>query len=86
MSSYVTPESSPVPYVDPTKAPSSVPSVPELGATSAPLKSAAFFIGAYCKEYNGALSRDLPAALHDLLAKMEWRRGFYVMQIRDAET
>ncbi|KAF8915186.1 hypothetical protein CPB85DRAFT_1218009 [Mucidula mucida] len=26
--------------------------IQELGATSGPLKSAAFFIGAYCKEYN----------------------------------
>ncbi|KAH7887478.1 hypothetical protein F5I97DRAFT_1860762 [Phlebopus sp. FC_14] len=31
---------------------SSVPNVQELGVTSAPLKSAAFFIGAYCKEFN----------------------------------
>jgi hypothetical protein len=30
------------------------PHVDELGATSAPLKSAAFFLGSYCKEYNGA--------------------------------
>ncbi|KJA29586.1 hypothetical protein HYPSUDRAFT_126185 [Hypholoma sublateritium FD-334 SS-4] len=29
-----------------------VPHVEEVGLTSAPLKSAAFFIGAYCKEYN----------------------------------
>ncbi|KAJ7639542.1 NADH dehydrogenase alpha subcomplex subunit 8 [Roridomyces roridus] len=28
------------------------PHVAELGTTSAPLKSAAFFIGAYCKEFN----------------------------------
>lgn len=41
------------PYKDPTPLPDSVPRVQELGATSAPLKSAAFFIGAYCKEYNG---------------------------------
>ncbi len=30
-----------------------VPDVDELGVTSAPLKSAAFFLGKYCKEYNG---------------------------------
>ncbi|KAJ7739849.1 NADH dehydrogenase, alpha subcomplex, subunit 8 [Mycena metata] len=30
----------------------SIRKVEELGTTSAPLKSAAFFIGAYCKEYN----------------------------------
>ncbi|KIJ69858.1 hypothetical protein HYDPIDRAFT_77685 [Hydnomerulius pinastri MD-312] len=40
------------PYKDPSPLPDSVPKVQELGATSAPLKSAAFFIGAYCKEYN----------------------------------
>ncbi|KAF8638549.1 hypothetical protein AX17_002092 [Amanita inopinata Kibby_2008] len=40
------------PYVDPTPMPDNVPKVAELGVTSAPLKSAAFFIGAYCKEYN----------------------------------
>ncbi|KAK0461622.1 uncharacterized protein EV420DRAFT_1266392 [Desarmillaria tabescens] len=28
------------------------PKVEEIGATSGPLKSAAFFIGAHCKEYN----------------------------------
>ncbi|KAF5329039.1 hypothetical protein D9611_013884 [Ephemerocybe angulata] len=38
--------------VDLTPMPSEVPQVQELGTTSAPLKSAAFFIGAYCKEYN----------------------------------
>ncbi|PBK93874.1 NADH dehydrogenase alpha subcomplex subunit 8 [Armillaria gallica] len=30
----------------------SLPKVEEIGATSGPLKSAAFFIGAHCKEYN----------------------------------
>lgn len=40
-------------YVDPTPMPEDVPKVAELGVTSAPLKSAAFFIGAYCKEFNG---------------------------------
>ncbi|KAJ8087140.1 ndufa8, NADH-ubiquinone oxidoreductase complex I 19kd subunit [Marasmius tenuissimus] len=40
------------PYTDPTPLPDNVPKVPELGLTSAPLKSAAFFIGAYCKDYN----------------------------------
>lgn len=42
------------PYVDPTPLPDDIPKVPELGVTSGPLKSAAFFIGAYCKEYNGS--------------------------------
>lgn len=41
------------PYVDPTPLPDHIPKVQELGVTSAPLKSAAFFIGAYCKDYNG---------------------------------
>jgi NADH dehydrogenase (ubiquinone) 1 alpha subcomplex subunit 8 len=41
------------PYVDPTPLPDHIPKVAELGVSSAPLKSAAFFIGAYCKEYNG---------------------------------
>ena len=41
------------PYKEPSPLPSSIPKVDELGATSAPLKSAAFFIGAYCKDYNG---------------------------------
>ncbi|EKM79993.1 NdufA8, NADH-ubiquinone oxidoreductase complex I 19kd subunit [Agaricus bisporus var. burnettii JB137-S8] len=38
--------------VDPTPMPEDIPKVPELGLTSAPLKSSAFFIGAYCKEFN----------------------------------
>ncbi|KIK82051.1 hypothetical protein PAXRUDRAFT_154658 [Paxillus rubicundulus Ve08.2h10] len=44
--------SSSAPYKDSTPLPDSVPKVQELGVTSAPLKSAAFFIGAYCKDYN----------------------------------
>ena len=43
-----------VEVVDPTPMPGNVPKVDELGTTSAPLKSAAFFIGAHCKEVNGA--------------------------------
>lgn len=31
----------------------SIPTVREVGTTSAPLKSAAFFIGAFCKDVNG---------------------------------
>ncbi|KAF9365284.1 hypothetical protein BGX34_010590 [Mortierella sp. NVP85] len=38
-------------FVDPTPGPADS-THPEVGATSAPLKSAAFFIGAYCKDYN----------------------------------
>ncbi|THU91913.1 Ndufa8, NADH-ubiquinone oxidoreductase complex I 19kd subunit [Dendrothele bispora CBS 962.96] len=52
MSSLQSGSVSPKPYVDPTPLPDNVPKVQELGLTSAPLKSAAFFIGAYCKEFN----------------------------------
>ncbi|KAI9591338.1 hypothetical protein BDF19DRAFT_455521 [Syncephalis fuscata] len=39
-------------YKEKNSLPSSVPAVDEIGATSAPLTSAAFFIGAHCKAYN----------------------------------
>ncbi|EDR00951.1 uncharacterized protein LACBIDRAFT_186286 [Laccaria bicolor S238N-H82] len=39
-------------YQDSTPMPADVPKVAEIGVTSAPLKSAAFFLGAYCKEFN----------------------------------
>lgn len=48
-----------IPYIDPAPLPKSVPQVDELGVTSAPLKSAAFFIGAHCKPYNGELPFDM---------------------------
>ena len=38
--------------VDLTPLPDSVPAVKEIGASSAPLLSAAFFIGARCRDYN----------------------------------
>lgn len=38
--------------VDENKLPQSVPDVEEVGATSAPLLSASYFIGAQCKPYN----------------------------------
>ena len=57
MSFYRNPASAEQPYKDPTPLPADVPKVQELGTTSAPLKSAAFFIGAYCKDYNGVSSR-----------------------------
>jgi NADH dehydrogenase (ubiquinone) 1 alpha subcomplex subunit 8 len=41
-----------VEFRDPTAMPDDVPKVDEVGASSAPLKSAAFFIGAFCREYN----------------------------------
>jgi hypothetical protein len=36
--------------------PDGVPKVAELGVTSAPLKSAAFFLGSFCKEFTGPSS------------------------------
>ncbi|TKY88251.1 hypothetical protein EX895_002961 [Sporisorium graminicola] len=40
------------PYIDPAPMPSSQPHIDELGVTSAPLKSASFFIGEHCKDVN----------------------------------
>lgn len=37
---------------DTTPLPDSIPKVKEIGTTSAPLFSAAYFIGARCKDYN----------------------------------
>ena len=53
MSAYHDGSTSTHPYKEPSPLPSSIPKVDELGTTSGPLKSAAFFIGAYCKDYNG---------------------------------
>jgi len=55
MNSFHPGESSTHPFREPAPLPASIPKVDEVGATSAPLKSAAFFIGAYCKEFNGGL-------------------------------
>ncbi|KAI0700594.1 NADH dehydrogenase, alpha subcomplex, subunit 8 [Cytidiella melzeri] len=52
MSFWRDPTGSEKPYADPTTLPADVPKVQELGVTSGPLKSAAFFIGAHCKDYN----------------------------------
>jgi NADH dehydrogenase (ubiquinone) 1 alpha subcomplex subunit 8 len=38
--------------VDTTPLPSDIPKVTEIGASSAPLLSAAYFIGARCRPYN----------------------------------
>jgi len=38
--------------IDTTPLPSSIPAVPEIGTSSAPLLSASYFIGARCKPYN----------------------------------
>lgn len=39
-------------HYDTTPLPDSVPKVQEVGASSAPLLSASFFIGARCRDYN----------------------------------
>ena len=63
------------PYTDPNPLPSSVPPIDELGVTSAPLKSASFFIGSYCKELNGE---------HFHMKSLTYLRGFYVVQVRES--
>jgi hypothetical protein len=70
------------PYQDPTPLPDSIPKVDELGATSAPLKSAAFFIGAYCKDYNGVISRHVRPRLGlcSMVSVFVRKRGFYSLQ------
>jgi len=70
---------SPTKYVDPTPMPAHVPHVEEVGATSAPLKSAAFFLGAYCKEYNGSSPFRI---IVQLLRIVIFYRGFYALQKR----
>jgi hypothetical protein len=54
MAHYNDPGTGATPYSDKTPMPGDVPPIQEIGATSAPLKSAAFFIGAKCKDFNGA--------------------------------
>ena len=80
-------ESSSHPFHEPAPLPSSIPKVNELGATSAPLKSAAFFLGAYCKEFNGGLEHTLyfygtipsqPNSLHQKCVVSF--RGLYALQ------
>lgn len=39
-------------YVEPMGMSKDVPAVEEVGVSSAPLKSIAFFLGSFCKEYN----------------------------------
>ncbi|KAM0751401.1 NADH dehydrogenase, alpha subcomplex, subunit 8 [Meredithblackwellia eburnea MCA 4105] len=39
-------------YIEPNPLPKQIPHVDELGVTSAPLKSASFYIGEHCKAYN----------------------------------
>ncbi|UZJ51596.1 hypothetical protein CBS101457_000916 [Exobasidium rhododendri] len=40
------------PYIEPSTGPSGQPKVEEVGTTSAPLKSASFFLGEHCAKYN----------------------------------
>jgi len=68
----------PTQYVDPTPMPPHVPHVEEVGATSAPLKSAAFFLGAYCKEYNGLSHFRKIVPLMNI--GISFNRGFYALQ------
>jgi len=73
------------PYKDPTPLPDNIPKVEELGTTSAPLKSAAFFIGAFCKEYNGmypALGCLSSLRERARLISYPCDRGFYALQAR----
>ena len=58
------------PYTDPNPLPSTVPHVDELGVTSAPLKSASFFIGQHCKDVNGALQSPIAAGRREICAGM----------------
>jgi len=46
--------SPPAASAEPLALPNELPKVQELGVTSGPLKSAAFFLGAFCKDYNGS--------------------------------
>lgn len=40
------------PYIEPSDIPNNLPKVEEIGTTSAPLKSASFFLGEQCSKYN----------------------------------
>jgi NADH dehydrogenase (ubiquinone) 1 alpha subcomplex subunit 8 len=40
------------PYIEPSSSPDNLPKIDEIGTTSAPLKSASYFIGEQCKKYN----------------------------------
>jgi hypothetical protein len=74
MSAYHDGSTSSHPYTEPSPLPSSIPKVDELGTTSAPLKSAAFFIGAYCKDYNGSSRGTKPQTCADFIGAE--RRNF----------
>lgn len=77
------------PYTDPNPLPSSVPHVDELGVTSAPLKSASFFIGQHCKDVNGQwghLDRLVDGRIKYQVVEvpgLTHTRGLYAVQIRE---
>lgn len=67
------------PYTDPNPLPSSIPPIDELGVTSAPLKSASFFIGSFCKEVNGEPS--IALLLRSQALTIIETRGFHAVQV-----
>jgi hypothetical protein len=73
-------ESSTRPFREPAPLPTSIPKVDEVGATSAPLKSAAFFIGAYCKEFSGGLDTLFILRDHLILIKILHKKKCVAMQ------
>lgn len=75
------PSQATVPYRDPTPLPENVPRVDEVGTTSAPLKSASYFLGAFCKEYNGTLFRCFVVIWITFWHYLRSFRGFHVMQV-----
>ena len=77
MSRYLDPAESSQPYKEPTPLPADIPKVKELGVTSAPLKSAAFFLGAYCKDYNGAC-RSQFKGMRGMYRRNGWMNGLDV--------
>ncbi|KIX09712.1 uncharacterized protein Z518_00793 [Rhinocladiella mackenziei CBS 650.93] len=53
-------------FVDTTPMPDHIPKVKEIGASSAPLLSASFFIGARCRPYNDDYMQCKTEALEDI--------------------
>jgi hypothetical protein len=73
---YRDPSQAKVPYKDPTPLPDDVPHVAELGVTSAPLKSAAFFLSGFCQDYNGVV----PIQYDVKIKANKKRRGLHAVQ------
>lgn len=78
-----------IPPRRPAPMPAGVLEVPELGVTSAPLKSASFFIGEHCKAFNGKpalgrLFRRVPVLTGSTFRpRVRTRRGLYAVQGRE---